>query len=625
MQIIKLFRGKVFMCGIAGWIDFKEDLSEQHQIMELMSQKLSPRGPDASGKWFTEHAAIAHRRLVVVDPAGGQQPMIRSKGESKYVLTYNGELYNTVDLRNELKNLGYDFSSNSDTEVLLVSYIHWGTECVKHLNGIYAFGVWDDKNQSLFLARDRFGVKPLFYAQRGSSLIFASELKSLLAHPFVKPELNEEGLAEIFALGPARTPGNGVYKNIFEVKPAHSLLFDSKGIKHEKYWELESKPHTDSLADTIEKVRFLVMDTIDRQLVSDVPVCTFLSGGLDSSAITALAARYFAKMGMGTLNTYSIDYLDNDIYFKPSSFQPNTDAPWIKRMAEEFKTEHHNIVIDTPQLTEALVDAAKSRDLPGMADVDSSLWLFCKEVKTDATVALSGECADEVFGGYPWFHREDALNAHTFPWSRSVNERTRFYSPELKAAIRAEEYITRRYEETLSEVPRLQGESVIEARRREMFYLNINWFMLTLLERKDRMSMAHGLEVRVPYCDHRMVEYVWNIPWDMKALGGREKGLLRKSLEGILPDDVLYRKKSPYPKTHNPAYEKAVSKWLLEILNDSSSPILPFVDVESIKAQIAGQSDYGKPWFGQLMATPQMYAYLIQVDTWMKENKVSIL
>ena len=380
------------MCGISGWIDLKEDLTQKREEVERMSGELALRGPDSSGLWVSAEAVIAHRRLAVVDPAGGGQPMVRSKGDANYVITYNGELYNTQNLREELEKRGYSFTSNSDTEVLLVSYIEWGPECVEYLNGIYAFGIWSDRDKRLFLARDRFGVKPLFYAQRGSSIIFASELKALLSHSDIKPEVDSEGLAEIFALGPARTPGHGIYKNVYEIKPAHCALFDSNGLRIKKYWAYESHPHTDSLEDTVSKVRDLVRDSIERQFVADVPVCTFLSGGLDSSAITALAAKHFKNSGKPQLHTYSIDYTDNDIYFKPSAFQPNADAPWVKRMSEEFNTFHHYIMIDTPQLVGALTGATIARDLPGMADVDSSLWLFCREIKKDATVALSGEC-----------------------------------------------------------------------------------------------------------------------------------------------------------------------------------------------------------------------------------------
>lgn len=613
------------MCGIAGWIDLKENISDKQRIVELMAEKLANRGPDASGIWASEHVLIGHRRLVVVDPAGGSQPMIRESNGYKYIITYNGELYNTNDLRAELIQKGHFFQSTSDTEVLLLSYIEWGKSCIEHLNGIFAFGIWDEKMQSLFLGRDRFGVKPLFYAQRGSSIIFASELKALLVHPYIKAEINHEGLAEVFALGPARTPGHGVFKDVYEVKPAHSIVYDHYGIHSYKYWSLKSLPHTDSLENTIAKVRALVTDSIERQLIADVPVCTFLSGGLDSSAITSIAARHFKNNGLGKLHTFSIDYVDNDKYFKASSFQPNSDAFFVKRMSEEFKTEHHYITVDTPQLADALTAATQARDLPGMADIDSSLLLFCREIKKSHVVSLSGECADEVFGGYPWFHKEDALAADTFPWSRSMSERTKVFSKELMDLIHPDEYVSRRYHETLEEVPKLTGEDKLEARRREMFYLNINWFMSTLLDRKDRMSMASGLEVRVPYCDHRLVEYVWNIPWNMKMLAGREKGILRSALEGFLPEDILYRKKSPYPKTHNPAYEAIVAQRLLEIINDNSSPLLPLVNCDAIYSMVEQDSDYGKPWFGQLMATPQMFAYLIQMDTWLREYHVSIL
>ncbi|MFZ5988202.1 MAG: asparagine synthase (glutamine-hydrolyzing) [Bacillota bacterium] len=613
------------MCGIAGWIDLKADLTDQKEILGNMIDKLTYRGPDASGNWISPHALIAHKRLIVVDPEGGCQPMVRQRGEHKYVITYNGELYNTADLRSELKSRGHTFYSNSDTEVLLVSYIEWGPKCVDYLNGIYAFGIWDEENQNLFLARDRFGVKPLFYALRKDSLIFGSELKALLANPLVKPEINTEGLAEIFALGPSRTPGHGVFKDVHEVKPAHSILFDIDGLHIKKYWSLKSEPHTDGVNITIAKVRDLVIDAIQRQLVADVPLCTFLSGGLDSSAITAVAAGAFKKEGKEQLDTFSIDYVDNDVFFKPSLFQPNPDSPWVKKMSDEFGTNHHNVKFDTHHLVGALADAVKARDLPGMADIDSSLWLFCKEVKKEAVVALSGECADEIFGGYPWFHKEEMLFADTFPWSRSLDERTRVLSSELIELIKPLEYIEKRYRETLDEVPRLKGEDRIEARRREMFYLNINWFMSTLLDRKDRMSMASGLEVRVPFCDHRLVQYVWNIPWELKMFNGREKGLLRQALKGILPEYIIERKKSPYPKTHNPSYERSVSKWLLEILNDNSSVLHQLINVGTVRSLAEGKSDYGKPWFGQLMATPQMFAYLIQIDLWFRENKVSIV
>lgn len=612
------------MCGIAGWINHKEDLLNKKDIIIPMLDTLVNRGPDASGTWSSSHALIAHRRLIVVDPAGGCQPMTRKYGEKEYVITYNGELYNTLDLRKELEAKGHVFTSNSDTEVLLISFIEWGPECVEYLNGIYAFGVWSEKDQSLFIARDRFGVKPLFYTLIGDSFLFASEIKTLLANPLVKREVGSEGLAEIFMLGPARTPGHGVFKNIKEVKPAHCIIFDQAGLREKRYWKLESKPHTDSTEETIEKVRNLVLDAVNRQLVADVPLCTFLSGGLDSSIISAVAAKSFKDKGK-QLHTFSIDYVDNDVYFKPSLFQPNPDAPWVKRLSDEIASCHHYIKFDTPHIVSALTDAVKSKDLPGMADIESSLLLFCREVKKEAVVALSGECADEIFGGYPWFYNPEMLNSNTFPWARSVKERLSILAPGILQDIDGENYVNQRYQETLAEVPELDGESETEKRRREIMYLNIVWFMSTLLDRKDRMSMATGLEVRVPFCDHRIVEYLWNVPWELKFMDQREKGLLRRAFKGILPDDVLYRKKSPYPKTHNPAYLRAVKEWLQSILNDPSSPLLKVINKKRVQDILDSDgAAFGVPWFGQLMTGPQLFAYLIQVDIWMREYNVSL-
>lgn len=613
------------MCGIAGWIDWEVDLTKQKDVVDAMGATLACRGPDECGTWFSPRAGLAHRRLVVVDPAGGGQPMVRRRGEDVFVIVYNGELYNTPDLRRELEVRGYTFRGHSDTEVLLTAYIEWGPGCLERLNGIFAFGVWSETGQSLFLARDRLGVKPLFYAQRGHGLLFGSELKALLAHPAVEPAVDAEGLAEIFVMGPGRTPGHGVFQGVAEVKPGHWLLFNRKGLHHHRYWTLESRPHENGLETTAAHVRELLRDTVERQLVADVPVCTLLSGGLDSSAVTAFASGAFARAGLGAIHTYSVDYAGNDRYFTPNEFQPDADAPWAHRVSAFLGTRHRAVLIDTPELAEALKVVVRARDLPGMADIDSSLYLFCREVKQEATVALSGEAADEVFGGYPWFRREEDLNADSaFPWARMTRERARLLSPELAALIRPEEYMSERYHEALSEVSRLPGEDPRQARIREISYLSLTRFMPTLLDRKDRMSMAVGLEVRVPYCDHRLVQYVWNVPWAMKSCDGRAKGLLRRALAGVLPNDVLGRCKSPYPKTHHPAYLDAVRGWVLRILDDPASPLRPLVNVEAVRDVARSAARLNLPWYGQLMTGPQLLAYLAQVDLWLREYRVVI-
>lgn len=613
------------MCGITGWIDWRKDLTGYPSILENMTETLHLRGPDASGTWISQHCALGHRRLSVMDPENGAQPMVRKQGDYTYTIVYNGELYNAPELKKELELRGHHFRTTCDTEVLLVAFIEWGRACVDRLNGIFAFAAWNDQEQSLYLVRDRLGVKPLFYSHQNSVLLFGSEPKAILAHPDFQAEVGAEGLAEIFAVGPARTPGHGIYRNMSELKPGQCAVFDRNGLSIRTYWKLESHQHSDDIAATALQVQQLLRDTSHRQLVSDVPICTLLSGGLDSSALTALASAHYKESGQGALHTFSVDYKDNDKHFKANIFQPNSDAPWIKRMTEHLGTEHHYIEFDTPELVESLKTAVFARDTPGMADVDGSLYLFCREIKKEATVAISGEAADEIFGGYPWFHSEEALAANTFPWSLKLNNRVDLLAPDLVDWIKPVEYVNNRYQQALSEVPRLAGETQQQNRMREMSYLNITRFMPTLLDRKDRMSMAVGLEVRVPFCDHRLVEYVWNIPWEIKTSGDREKGILRKALKGVLPEDVLTRKKSPYPKTHNPNYLAAVRKWVLEILDDPSSPLLPFIDVKKIRALASSETnDFDLPWFGQLMTGPQLFAYLAQVDTWLRSYKISI-
>ncbi|UJF32039.1 asparagine synthase (glutamine-hydrolyzing) [Paenibacillus hexagrammi] len=613
------------MCGITGWIDWRKDLTQYPSILENMTETLNLRGPDASGTWISQHCALGHRRLSVMDPENGAQPMIRKQGDYTYTIVYNGELYNAPELKRELESRGHVFRTTCDTEVLLVSFIEWGRACVDRLNGIFAFAAWNDQEQTLYLVRDRLGVKPLFYSHQNGVLLFGSEPKAILAHPDFKAEVGAEGLAEIFAVGPARTPGHGIYRNMSELKPGHCAVFDRNGLSIRAYWKLESNPHPDDVDATAARIGELLRDTAERQLISDVPICTLLSGGLDSSALTTLAANHYKESGKGALHTFSVDYVDNDKHFKESVFQPNADAPWIKRMSDFLGTIHHNIEFDTPELVESLKAGVLARDTPGMADVDGSLFLFCREIKKEATVAISGEAADEIFGGYPWFHRDESLEANTFPWSLKLNNRVDLLAPDLVDWIKPFEYVSNRYQQALAEVPRLAGETQQQNRMREMSYLNITRFMPTLLDRKDRMSMAVGLEVRVPFCDHRLVEYVWNIPWEIKTSGDREKGILRKALKGVLPEDVLTRKKSPYPKTHNPNYLAAVRKWVLEILDDSSSPLLPFIDVKKVRELAKAEgNDFNLPWFGQLMSGPQMFAYLAQVDTWLRTYKISI-
>ena len=612
------------MCGIAGWVNFSESLKSNSKIIKKMTDILERRGPDSEGIYESENVLLGHRRLIVVDPEGGEQPMIKIINGNKYVLVYNGELYNTEELRKSLLEEGYFFDSYSDTEVLLMSYIAWGVNCIKKFNGIFAFAIYDEEKERVFLARDQMGVKPLFYSINNKNIIFASEIKAILANPMVKAQIDREGITELFALGPAVAPGKAIYKNILEIAPANCLLISKENIKVWEYWKVTLEENKETVEEAAEHVRLLLFDAIKRQLVGDVPICTFLSGGLDSSAISAIAAEEFRNRGK-ILNTYSIDYKDNEKYFKSSLFQPTSDKYWAFRMAEFIKSNHKNVVLNHKDLVLALKESTLARDLPGMADVDSSLLLFCKEIRKNFVVSLSGECADEIFGGYPWYTNEEMLNAKTFPWSRAVGMRKSILNEKIKK-FNIEECAEYEYLKTLREVPHFENEDKKNYRMKEMFYLNLKWFMVNLLNRKDRCSMYNSLEVRVPFADIRIVEYAFNLPAEIKLLHGREKGILRKALEGVLPEDVVYRKKSPYPKTHNPIYTEMVCKEMNKILSDNNSPILEIIDKKVVKEIVDTEGkSYTTPWFGQLMTGPQLIAYLIQLNIWMKEYNVNIL
>ena len=611
------------MCGIVGWSNLKNNIRDYSDIMDEMIDTLKLRGPDSAGLKTYNHALMGHRRLIIVDPTGGMQPMTKIINNKEYTICYNGELYNTEEVRSDLISKGYKFESYSDTEVLLTSYIEYGQKCADYLNGIFAFGIWDEYNQELFLCRDQLGIKPLFYSYIDGNLIFASEIKALLKHPYIDSIVDRDGLIELISLGPARTLNGAIFKDIKEIPPAHYLLFNKRGINLNEYWKLETMEHEDDIDTTKKKVREMLVEIIENQLVSDVPVCTFLSGGLDSSVISSVAFDKFKKDGLGVLNTFSIDYKDNEKYFKKNLYEPNSDSEYVKRMVEFLGSNHHNIVLNNIDLAHALDDATKAADLPGMADVDSSLYLFAKEVRKYATVALSGECADEVFGGYPWFTREyDSIEI--FPWANSIEYRKNILKPSLKD-LPIEEYVKQTCRDSINKIDKLPKESHDDRIIRELTYLNIKYQMLTLINRKDRMTMSNSLEERVPYADKRLVQYAFNFPKDIKLLHGREKGLLREAVRGIVPDEIIDRKKSPYPKTHNPEYTREVSNMLKKILEDKSSPIHQIIDYDFVSNIVdTGGKSFKEPWYGQLMTGPQVIAYLIQLNNWMKFYNVKL-
>lgn len=606
------------MCGIGGFVDYERDARRGGPILHGMKRTLTPRGPDAEGTYFDEDTALIHRRLIVIDPEGGKQPMCSP--DRNTILIYNGELYNTPELRRELMSRGHEFVGHSDTEVLLHAYLEWKTDAFARLNGIFAFAIWEKRERRLTLCRDRLGVKPLFFAPIRNGLTFGSTIDTVLCHPEIEPALDEDGLRTLLLLGPARPPESGVFRQISSLVPGHFAVLTPEAFTDHTYWKLEAHEHEDDLPTTVERTHTLICDAARRQLVSDVPLACFLSGGLDSSILSMLAAKDYAARGE-TLHTWSVDYRDNDKYFTKSIFQPNSDDSYIDQMVDFLGTHHHRVVLEPEALCAALLPATDARALPGMADVDSSLLLFCAAVKRGGTtVCLSGECADELFGGYPWYHREEILFEDTFPWSRSVGLRLGLLTPD--AVRNGEEFVRQHYRDTCARAPRLPSDDKKAARMREMFVLNLDWFMATLLDRKDRMSMYSGLEVRVPFCDHRIVEYAYNMPWGFKSLEGREKGIVRRAFADELPKEIVYRKKSPYPKTFHPVYTRLCADYVRRIFEDNTSVTASLFDRNAVQKLMQRPESLTEPWFGQLMRTPQIFAYIIQLDRWFRHYHV---
>ncbi len=601
------------MCGVTGWVDWTRDLRGEDATMAAMTASMACRGPDDSGIWSSPRAAIGHRRLAIIDVAGGRQPM-QAGG---VVLTYSGELYNFTELRSQLEGHGHRFETRSDTEVVLRAYLQWGTDCVDRFNGMYAFGIWDSARERLFLARDRLGIKPLYYHAYDDGVLFGSEPKALLANPRFEAVLDEEGLAELFAMFGGRSPGHGVLRGLSEVRPGWTVTVDRHGVHPRRYWELTSQPHLDDRLTTVATVRGILADTVRRQLVSDVPLCALVSGGVDSSAVAALACAALAEQDAGELATFAVDFADSARDFVADRNRPDRDAPYVKALVDHLGCRHTDVLLDTPDLLGIQDLATRARDLPCLGDLDASLYLLFQAIAGRSTVALSGESADEVFGGYAWFHDAAALARPGFPWSIDDTGLANVLAGDLRERIRPAEYVGDRYAEALAEVPRLEGETGQDRRMREVSYLALTRFLPVLLDRKDRMSMAVGLEVRVPFCDHRLVEYAWNVPWQLKCPDGVPKGLLREAVADLLPPVLAQRPKSMFPVTPDRGYDATVRARARELLADGSA-IGPLLDPGRVGSLVAGDS--ARPPWMQRMAL----AYLVQVDRWLRDYSVRV-
>lgn len=620
------------MCGIAGWVSFERDLRQERQTALGMTRTMICRGPDDEGLWIDQHVALGHRRLSIIDLENGRQPMLRDEADAtREVLIYTGETYNFRELREQLVSSGRHFRTSSDTEVVLQAHAQWGADnpaaAVERFNGMFAYALWDTAKEELILVRDRLGIKPLYYLQTADGVLFGSEPKAILANPLAERAVDLDGLRRL--MGFVADPSNAVFKGMREVPPAHIVRINRQGISEHRYWALDDHEHTDDLDTTIATVRELLEDTAKHQLIADVPLGTLLSGGLDSSALTALAAEQLNLSGEA-VRSFSVDFAGYEEEFKADELRGTPDGPYIIDVAEHLKarypqSEHTNLVLNNDELMDPAARSAvlTARDFPGLGDMDTSLYLLFKAVRQHSTVALSGESADEVFGGYKEFHDPVARDAGTFPWLAGVMSRgfgiegMSGWNADFLNKLQLPEYLNDQYNRALAEVPRRAGETGLEARMHEVSYFYLTRFLPILLDRKDRMSMAVGLEVRVPFCDHRLVQYVYGTPWAMKTFDGREKSLLRAATQHLLPESVVQRVKSPYPSTQDPEYNKSLFYLLGEVLDRGDSPALQFANLPVLKELVrtGGSTNPAARYQAESM---------LQMDSWVRQYGIDV-
>ncbi|MFD4173237.1 MULTISPECIES: asparagine synthase (glutamine-hydrolyzing) [Streptomyces] len=617
------------MSGITGWVDFARDLTTEGRTVRAMSDALAHRGPDGEGHWLHGHAALAHRRLALRSEGGAGQPLVYATGGGPVAaLALDGALTNADELRGELTARGHGFTGGGDAEVALCAYLQWGGDFARRLEGLFALAVWDERSQELLLVRDRLGVKPLSYCPTATGLLFASEPKALLAHPEVEPVVDADGLREVFAH--SRMPGTGVFRGMREVVPGHLLVVGARGAVERRYWTLPAVRHTDGPAQTAATVRRLLSEAVGSHLRADVPVGAMLSGGIDSSALTALAAR----LGSERLRSFSVNFAGYEDSFEPHpTMRATPDAPFAELAARHIGSDHTEILLGTAALADPDVHLAAMRgqDAPSpLGDMDASLLLFFAALRrAGVTAVLSGETADEVFDGYFWAYDPRHSNGGTFPWvsfERGHDAATgglgcSLIDRGLRKDLDFLGYADAHYRAALTEVPRLAGEGPEDRRAREVTYLALTRWAPTHLDRADRMSMAHGVQLRPPFCDRALVEYVFNVPSALKRMDGQEKGLLRAAVADLLPEAVLRRRKSAYPTTQESAYGDVVRARFAEVAGAADSPVAPLLDAEATAAALGSRGAPSGAFAWVERASMEM---VLQLDSWLTSYGVRL-
>ncbi|WFE54844.1 asparagine synthase (glutamine-hydrolyzing) [Micromonospora sp. WMMD1155] len=580
------------MCGIAGTVSFTRGAGDHHVLGQPISCTVHRSEPGSRRSWSARHARITATGVTAVDLVDGlhQSLTVDQAAIGTTVLAGTGTLFNAAELRRQLSARGHSFDGAGCAEVVLRAYQQWGTACAERLRGMFALAIWDAKREQLILVRDRFGIEPLYYTDTGDGFAFDSTPNGLFAGGLVRPVVDQDGLRELFGFTP--TPGMSVFKGVREVLPGEIVTYGRDGLARRRYWTISARLHTDDPETTTARVRQILQDSVRRQVAPGVPLCTMLSGGLDSSAISALASH-----GMpGTpLHTFSLEYTHHLKHFRPDELHDSLDSPYVAQMVAFLGSEHDELRLDASDLVDPAqhlsVVRAMGQPVVGL-DMYVAFQRLAQRIGDITAPVLAGDGADELFGGYIWFQDPWYVKTATFPWLGAFHRMemvSGLVDRTLMKELDVPEYISVRYEEALREVPLTGEEDATERRMRELTYLNLTRYLRIVLDRRDRLGHVGMVQARVPFVDHELVDYVYSVPWAQKNSGGQEKYLLRAAVRELLPGSILQRKKSPFPTTQDPVYRLGVRARLQAIV-ESGSPVVDLLDPARVRSVLTDPS-----------------------------------
>ncbi|MEC3952029.1 asparagine synthase (glutamine-hydrolyzing) [Nocardia sp. CDC153] len=614
------------MSGIVGWVDFGRDLSRERSTLLAMTATLACRGPDDEGVWVSRHCGFGHRHLAVFDAEAGRQPVVVEDGSGvRAVGMHSGSILNHAELRSRLAGLGHRLQRGGDTEVLVHAYLEWGEDCVHRLEGSFAGAVWDEQRRRLWLVRDRLGVEPLFYYPLATGVVFGSEAKAILAHPLVEAEVDADGLREVLTY--SGTPDFAPFHGMSRLRAGRMAVMTEQFLSVRAYWKVEARPHTDDLDTTVSTIRGLLEESMDRNLVTDMPKGCLLSGGLDSSGVVGLAHRVLSPRGEA-VRTFTVNFARHEDNFRPSDTRSGLDTPYAADVVAHLGTEHTGVLIDPTELADPVARAAvlRAKDIPTpLGDMNTSLYLLARAVSDQVRVVMTGEAADSLFHGVVWNRDPVESTMGTFPWvARGVVRDAPqglgcgLLDPALLEKLSPLDYAAQRYRESIAEAPMLDDVSEVDRHMRELCWVHITNFMENQNGHTERLFKAVGVEVRMPYCDHRLVQYAYNLPWALQNFDGREKGLLRAALSDVLPRSVIDRRKTPYPVTVDKAYEAALRAEATALLADRQAPVLPLLDTAAVRDVLDDANSLGS-W-----AARANLELPLQLNRWIREYGIKL-